>query len=126
MSFPVRVVLIELWRRRREEERESRNTTAVHLDDAECAAADRDLIADARDAAAADWLGARDAALLTLLYAAGLRISEALALTGADRPLPGMLRVRGKGGKERVVPLIAPARSPPSAASIAISSAATA
>lgn len=73
-------------------------------------AAARNLIADARDAAAADWLGARDAALLTLLYAAGLRISEALALTGADRPLPGMLRVRGKGGKERVVPLIAPAR----------------
>jgi integrase/recombinase XerC len=44
------------------------------------------------------------------MSAAGLRISEALALTGADRPLPEMLRVRGKGGKERLVPLLAAAR----------------
>jgi integrase/recombinase XerC len=73
-------------------------------------AAARNLIADAADAAAQDWLGARDAALITLLYAAGLRISEALALTGADRPLPEMLRVRGKGGKERLVPLLSAAR----------------
>jgi integrase/recombinase XerC len=48
--------------------------------------------------------------LLTLLYAAGLRISEALSLTGADLPLSETLRIVGKGGKERVVPLIAPAR----------------
>lgn len=73
-------------------------------------AAARHLIADAADAAASEWLGARDAALITLLYAAGLRISEALALTGAERPLPEMLRVRGKGGKERLVPLLAAAR----------------
>ncbi len=73
-------------------------------------AAARDLIADARENAAQDWVGARDAALVTLLYAAGLRISEALALTGGDRPLPEMLRVRGKGGKERLVPLLAAAR----------------
>ncbi|MGH6952461.1 MAG: tyrosine recombinase XerC [Vitreimonas sp.] len=70
----------------------------------------RNLIADAADAAAQEWLGARDAALVTLLYAAGLRISEALARTGADLPLPEMLRVRGKGGKERLVPLLAAAR----------------
>lgn len=73
-------------------------------------AAARDLIADARDAATEAWLGARDAALITLLYAAGLRISEALALTGADRPLPEQLRVRGKGGKERLVPILPAAR----------------
>ena len=73
-------------------------------------AAARNLIADADEAAAAPWIGARDAALITLLYAAGLRISEALALTGADRPLPDALRVRGKGGKERIVPLLAAAR----------------
>lgn len=73
-------------------------------------AAARHLIADAAEAAASEWLGARDAALITLLYAAGLRISEALALTGADRPLPEMLRVRGKGGKQRLVPLLAAAR----------------
>ncbi len=73
-------------------------------------AAARDLIAEAEDAAAAAWIGARDAALVTLLYAAGLRISEALALTGADRPLGETLRVRGKGGKERLVPLLQAAR----------------
>lgn len=70
----------------------------------------RDLIAQAEETASQEWVGARDAALITLLYAAGLRISEALALTGADRPLREMLRVRGKGGKERVVPLLQAAR----------------
>lgn len=68
------------------------------------------LIADARDAATQEWIGARDAALITLLYAAGLRISEALALRGADRPLPETLRVTGKGGKQRLVPVLAAAR----------------
>lgn len=70
----------------------------------------RDLIAEAQDQANEDWIGARDAALLTLLYAAGLRISEALSLTGAELPLSETLRIVGKGGKERIVPLIAPAR----------------
>ena len=51
----------------------------------------------AKHAASQEWIGARDAALITLLYAAGLRISEALALTGADRPLPDMLRVTRQG-----------------------------
>jgi integrase/recombinase XerC len=57
------------------------------------------------------WIGARDVALITLLYAAGLRISEALALTGADQPLPDALLVRGKGGKERLVPMLDAARA---------------
>jgi len=70
----------------------------------------RDLIVEARDAARQEWVGARDAALITLLYAAGLRISEALALNGGDLPLPEMLRVVGKGGKERIVPLLPAAR----------------
>ncbi len=70
----------------------------------------RHLIAEA-DATGTDaWQGARDAALITLLYAAGLRISEALGLTGGDLPLPETLRIVGKGGKERVVPLLAAAR----------------
>ncbi len=73
-------------------------------------AAARNLIADAHEAASLDWIGARDAALITLLYAAGLRISEALALKGADRPLPDMLRVCGKGAKQRLVPILATAR----------------
>ncbi|WP_135212022.1 tyrosine recombinase XerC [Vitreimonas flagellata] len=70
----------------------------------------RDLIVEASDTASQEWVGARDAALITLLYAAGLRISEALALTGGDLPLPEMLRVLGKGGKERIVPLLPAAR----------------
>ncbi len=48
-----------------------------------------------------DWIAARDAAVVTLLYGCGLRISEALGLTGASVPLPDSLRIRGKGGKER-------------------------
>ena len=70
----------------------------------------RHLIGEAIANGVDAWQGARDAALLTLLYAAGLRISEALALTGADLPLPEVLRITGKGGKERVVPLLAAAR----------------
>lgn len=58
-----------------------------------------------------DWVGARDAAVLTLLYGCGLRISEALSLTGADAPLPEVLRITGKGNKTRIVPVIAPART---------------
>lgn len=52
---------------------------------------------------------ARDVALFTLLYGCGLRISEALGLDVADAPLPGAeaaLRVRGKGDKERLVPVL--------------------
>ncbi|MEO1680225.1 MAG: tyrosine recombinase XerC [Pseudomonadota bacterium] len=60
--------------------------------------------------AAEPWIAARDAAVLTLLYGCGLRISEALGLTGAALPLGTSLRIRGKGGKERVVPLIPAAR----------------
>nr|MCU0731446.1 tyrosine recombinase XerC [Hyphomonas sp.] len=56
------------------------------------------------------WIAARDLAVLSLLYGAGLRISEALGLTGADNPAPERLRVTGKGGKVRLVPLIAPVR----------------
>jgi integrase/recombinase XerC len=54
-----------------------------------------------------EWLGARDVALLTLLYGAGLRISEALSLKRGDVPLPASLTILGKGGRERVVPLLA-------------------
>ncbi|PWS38921.1 recombinase XerC [Falsiroseomonas bella] len=52
---------------------------------------------------------ARDVALFTLLYGCGLRIAEALALDVRDAPRPGAeggLRVRGKGGKERLVPVL--------------------
>lgn len=57
-----------------------------------------------------DWTGARDVAVLTLLYGCGLRVSEALSLTGAEAAPGDVLRIRGKGGKERLVPVIAPVR----------------
>ncbi|MFA3918620.1 tyrosine recombinase XerC [Ruegeria hyattellae] len=57
-----------------------------------------------------NWVAARDVAVVTLLYGCGLRISEALGLKGADAPLPATLRITGKGGKERVVPVIDAAR----------------
>jgi len=57
--------------------------------------------------ASEDWVAKRDVAVVTLLYGCGLRISEALSLTGADMPLGETLRMVGKGGKERVVPVIA-------------------
>jgi integrase/recombinase XerC len=56
------------------------------------------------------WIGARNAAVVTLLYGCGLRISEALGLTGRDVPLGDALRIVGKGGKERVVPVLPIAR----------------
>lgn len=56
------------------------------------------------------WIAARDVAVVTLLYGCGLRISEALDLTTADAPLNDILRVRGKGGRERLVPVIPAAR----------------
>lgn len=56
------------------------------------------------------WVAARDAAVITLLYGCGLRISEALSLHVDVLPLGDTLRIRGKGGKERIVPVIAPAR----------------
>lgn len=57
---------------------------------------------------------ARDVALFSLLYGAGLRIAEALALNLADAPLPGSeaaLRVLGKGNKERLVPVLPAVRA---------------
>lgn len=56
------------------------------------------------------WIAARDTAVVTLLYGCGLRISEALGLTGRDAPLPEVLRIRGKGDKERLVPVLPAAR----------------
>jgi integrase/recombinase XerC len=53
-----------------------------------------------------DWTGLRDTAVLTLLYGCGLRVSEALGLLGRDAPLREALRIHGKGGKERVVPVL--------------------
>jgi integrase/recombinase XerC len=64
------------------------------------------LAATVADDANEPWIGARDRAVLLLLYGAGLRISEALVLTGAVLPLGDVLTVTGKGGKQRVVALL--------------------
>jgi integrase/recombinase XerC len=52
------------------------------------------------------WIAARDTAVLLLLYGAGLRIGEALALDGGIVPLPETLQVAGKGGKVRTVVIL--------------------
>ena len=66
------------------------------------------LAEDVADQATDNWIGARDWAILLLLYGAGLRISEALGLTGTILPLERVLRVTGKRNKTRIVPLLAP------------------
>ncbi len=64
------------------------------------------LAQDVEDNAREGWVGARDFALLLLLYGAGLRIGEALGLTGAALPLGDTLRVTGKRNKTRIVPIL--------------------
>ena len=67
----------------------------------------RGLISDAGDDDSREpWEQARDAAVLTLLYGCGLRISEALSLRRADAPLSDTLRILGKGSKTRIVPVL--------------------
>ena len=61
------------------------------------------------------WIAARDAALVTLLYGTGLRISEALRLKKRDVPLADSLIVLGKGNKERAVPVLPSVREAVSA-----------
>ena len=71
----------------------------------------REVLDSVGETARQPWVAARDRAVVTLLWGCGLRISEALALTGADVPLPDVLRIRGKGGKERIVPVLPAARA---------------
>ena len=65
-----------------------------------------DSLAEVDGLAWKPWMGKRDTALLTLLYGCGLRLGEALALTGADLPEDEVLRVTGKGDKQRIVPML--------------------
>ncbi|MBH0113150.1 tyrosine recombinase XerC [Novosphingobium sp. YJ-S2-02] len=64
------------------------------------------LAAGVSEDAREEWIGARDRAVLLLLYGAGLRISEALSLQGSAVPLGQSLTVTGKGGKQRVVAIL--------------------
>ncbi len=66
----------------------------------------KELIAAMEFQSLKSWVGARDVAVATLLYGCGLRISEALGLRQGDAPLGEMLRIRGKGGRERMVPVL--------------------
>ncbi|MES2420536.1 MAG: tyrosine recombinase XerC [Pseudomonadota bacterium] len=69
------------------------------------------LAEDVADDAAEPWIGARDWAVLLLLYGAGLRIGEALTLRGDILPLGETIRVTGKRAKTRVVPLLPQVRA---------------
>jgi integrase/recombinase XerC len=65
-----------------------------------------ELAENAADMASAPWIGARDLAILLLLYGAGLRVAEALSLTARTMPIGTTLRVLGKRSKMRIVPVM--------------------
>lgn len=69
------------------------------------------LAEEVSENAAEPWIAARDLAVLLLLYGAGLRIGEAVGLTGAILPLGETMSVTGKRDKTRIVPLLAPVRA---------------
>lgn len=70
----------------------------------------RDVTSAISEEKADAWIRARDMAVVTLMYGSGLRISEALSLSGRDADVVttagASLRIVGKGGKERLVPVI--------------------
>lgn len=73
----------------------------------------RELASGEGDEARPAWILARDAAVLALLYGAGLRISEALSIRRQDAPVGAVdsLTITGKGGKTRATPVIQPVRT---------------
>ena len=70
-----------------------------------------ELAENAAEAASEPWIGARDLAILLLLYGAGLRVAEAMSLTADLLPLGSTLRVTGKRSKMRIVPLVPAVRA---------------
>ena len=69
------------------------------------------LADDVAENAQDGWIGARDWALLLLLYGSGLRVSEATGLMGDILPMGSTLRVTGKRNKTRIVPLLEQVRT---------------
>ena len=66
-----------------------------------------EVLYEVKNIASCAWQGLRDRAIFTLLYGCGLRISEALSLNVGDISAQSeFLRVKGKGNKERIVPLL--------------------
>ena len=63
-------------------------------------------VATTGELASDDWQGKRDTAILALLYGCGLRLSEALGLSRAEAPLGEMVAITGKGGKQRLLPVL--------------------
>jgi integrase/recombinase XerC len=68
--------------------------------------ADALALAEEAGEASDGWIGARDMAILLLLYGSGLRVAEAMSLTAQALPIGRALRVTGKRGKTRVVPVV--------------------
>ncbi len=81
----------------------------LRMDDARAVADVETRAGDIRD----PWVLARDAAVLSLCYGAGLRISEALSIARGDAPIGAVdeVRITGKGGKTRSAPVIGPVRA---------------
>jgi len=65
-----------------------------------------EAVAAIDDLAPEPWIGKRDAAIMTLLYGCGLRISEALELNRHEAPKGASMVITGKGDKQRIVPLL--------------------
>ncbi len=64
------------------------------------------LLRRAIEVAREPWIGARDVAILAMLYGCGLRIDEALSLNQGDVPSGDSIVITGKGKKERIVPVL--------------------
>ena len=65
-----------------------------------------DIIDEAKKGCKEPWIGSRDMAILSLLYGCGLRISEALSLNVEDINGNDLIKIKGKGSKERYVPIL--------------------
>ncbi len=65
-----------------------------------------DVVSKVAGMATQPWVGKRNSAVILMLYGCGMRLGEALGLNRQDMPRDGMLRVFGKGNKERLVPVL--------------------